>query len=484
MGVNMMFKRCLALLLCVLFLPLGALADAAPALSFRLTFDMDASAYPDDVRDIMPGIADLLNELSFEGLLTGLDGEFDLKADLLLRGLERTRTDIHLFGTEEIWHVRSSLLGHETLSFVMYTLLEFALKGYTHMRIPFQRVAILVEPYVHTDPFIGFARIANPVLFAEEGSRAIRRDTLLDMAGQLQENLETNLYFRNWAQAVAVETGYDEYLMDLIRDLPDWLETFVPRDGITVAIDDHSETWSAGTLTLLRMETDQSGARSVSAALPPMTDGSTITFDAATQPDGELLHFSADLVIRDSDDEALLNLHADGSAPVSLPVAQAFSLTWDATGPMVGGDGVHLRFEGEPTDSGVVIRQLTPDRSMVMLTMTAELETTDVDFVPDSAGDSIYAFAVDTNSLSDLVDRIASPLVRGLLPLIAQAPTSSCQTLMNMLEESGVFGLLTEGFSADEESWDESDWEDEDWEDGDWEDSDWEDGDWGDDWDD
>ena len=468
MGVTGMLKRLIALLLCVLLLPVGAFADPAPALNFRLSFDMDAEAYPDNVRDIMPGIADLLNELTIEGLLTGLDGYFDLRADVLLRGLERTRTDIHLFGTEEIWHARSSLLGNETLSFVMYTLLEFALKGYTHMRIPFQRVAILVEPYVHTSPFSSFANTANPVLFEKEGRRTISRKALNEMALKLQEDVETNLYFRSWAQAMAMESGYDDYLMDLIRRLPEWLATFVSKNGITVTVDDVSETWKADKLTLAHLETDQSGAQAISITLPPMTDGSVINFDAALQPDGDLTHGSLDLTIDDAEGSTLLKLHADGSLPVALPVTRAFSFAWDAEGPMVGGEGVHLRFEGEPTAEGVVLRQLTPDLSAVMLTVTAELKTTQVDFTPDSAGDSIYAFSVDTNTLSDLVNRIASPMVRGLLPLIAQAPTSSCQTLMDLLEDSGVIGLLTDGFTSAEEDWESSDWGD-DWED-DWDD--------------
>lgn len=468
MGVTVVFKRCLALLLCLALLPSAALADAAHGLKFRVTFEMDAQAYPDSVQNIMPGVADLLNVTTVEGLLSGLDGHFDLKADLMLGGQERTRTDLHLFGSEQLWHLRSSLLGDETLSFVMYTLLEFAMKGYTHLRIPLQRAAILVTPYVHKAPFEAFVNIAKPVLFAEEGSRTIGYDALLSMTEQIRDNAESNIRFRYWAQAVGAESGYDEYLMNLFRTFPEWIESFLPRDGLTVTADESGETWSTNALVLLRRETDLSGAQSVVLTLPPLPDGSLFSADGSLQPDGNLTHFSVNLLLNDGDGETLLDLRTNGSMPTALPVTRPFSLSWDADGLMVGGDGVHLRFEGDPTDQGVVIRQRTPDRASVMLTAWVELEATEVDFIAESVKDSTYAFAVDSNSLNDLMARIMGPMVRGLLPLIAQAPTSSCQTLMNLLEDSGVFGLLTDGFTPDDDWESEGDWED-DWDD-DWDD--------------
>ena len=473
MGVTNMIKRLLALLLCLFMLPVSALADviqAAPAVRFRLSFDMDAGAYPESVSDLMSGIADLFNTMTLEGLLTGLDGNFDLQADLLLGGVERTRTDLHLFGSESSWHIRSSLLGGETLTIAMQSLLEFALKGYSHLRLPLQRAAILASPYVHAYPMRNVTGAVQSTLYAQEGTRTVSKNDLVAMARMIRADAESSSDLRNWALAVAMETGYDDYLMDIFLDMPDWIETFVPKQGITITIDESSETWTTNALTLLRRETDLSGTQVLSVALPPLTDGSVITLNAACQPDGGLMHGSFDLLILNGHGKTVLKLHADGSVPVELPVTRDFSLTWDAEGPMVGGDGVHLRFEGEPTATGVILRQLTPDRSAVMLTVTADLEKTQADFSPDWTGDSIQVLSVSSDALNELMGRIASPLFRGLLPLIAQAPASSCQTLMSILERSGVFAMLTDGFTGDED-WDavwDDDWEEywgEEWDD-------------------
>lgn len=467
-----MFKRCLALLLCLFLLPAGALADAytGPSVIFDLRFDMDPEAYPASMKQIAPGVADLMNALTLEGQFTEADGRFELTTDLLLSAMERTRTHFRVFGSEANWHIQSSLLGDETLTVTMENLLEFALKADSHLGVPLQRVAIWASPYLHTHPLDKVIKGVKSVLFAEEGARTVAKDDLMELALLMREHADSNVYFRIWAQAVAMETGYDEYLMDLMYNMPDWVETYVPESGLTVTVDDASQTWTTNALTLLRWETDQSGAQMLSFALPPLAGEGAITLDAALQPDGDLLHGSLDLTIDDEEGETLLSLHADGSLPAALPVTRAFSFAWDAEGPFVGGDGVHLRFEGEPTATGVVLRQLTPDLSKVMLTVTADLEATEAEFTPKLEGDPFYVLSVNSDSLNELMHRIASPMIRGLLPLIAQAPTSSCQTLMNLLEDSGVFAMLTDGFSGDGDGWD-NDWDD-DW-----------DEDWDDDWD-
>ena len=455
-----MTRRVLALLLCLVLLPVSALASAhenAPAARFRLAFDMNPEAYPDDARAVTPGIADLLRVLTIEGQLAMADGEFELKTDLLLGGIERTRTDLRLFGTEELWHIRSSLLGNETLTMVMRAFLEFAVKGYSHLGIPLQRAAILVTPFVHTAPLRGFYDLLVGTVYAEPGTHTVLKSDLMEMAAQARALADSDIQFGVWTRAMAMETGYDGYLADLILTLPEWLETFMPLNGLTITRDEAVETWTTNALTLFRREQDQSGGQVVSVALPPMLDGNVITLDASLQPDGDLYHGSLNLLIDDGWGGTLLDLRVSGSLPARLPITRDFSLIWDAEGLIVGGEGAHLLFEGEPTATGVILRQWTPDRSTVMLTVTADIEPTQANFSADPEGESVYILSVNGETLSELMSRIASPMIRGLLPLIAQAPTSSCQTLMNLLEDSGVFALLTEGFASEGDEWE---WDD------------------------
>ena len=437
---------------------MGALAEthrSAPATRFRLSFDMNPDAYPEELQAYMPGIADLLRALTLEGQLATAEGEFELRADALMNGVERTRTDLRLFGTESQWHITSSLLGRETLTLDVSSLLEFAIKCYSHLGIPLQRVAILATPYVHTLPFRGIYQRITTTLYTDPGTHTLTWSDMIYMGNIVRMLTEDNTQLSMWTRALAMETGYENYLFDLIQNMPDWLQTFIPATGFTVTKDESTETWTTNTLTLLTREWDQAGGQSIAVTLPPMLDGSVLTLNAALLPDGDLYHVSANFLIDDGEGGTLLKLHAEGSLPTGLPVAREFSLLWDAEGMIVGGDGVHLRFSGEPIDGGVVIRQWTPDSGDVMLSVTAELERTEADFSADVAGESVHVLSVNGETLGELMNSIASPMIRGLLPLIAQAPTSSCQTLMNLLEDSGVFALLTEGFMTEEEFWDE-----------------------------
>ena len=456
-----MFRKALSLLLCLMLLPAGALCEAADGFWFRLTFDMDETAYPAEVRDIVSAIADLAEVLTLEGVYAGLDGYFDLQADLVLNGQERTRTDLHLFGSDAHWNVRSSLLGNETLTIVMVSLLEFAIKGYSHLGIPLQRVLILASPYVHLSGLSALIDAARPLLFSSGRSRTITRNTMIRAAEAVAAAAEDDRAFRYWTEALFMETGYDLYMHGLPAQFPDWIRSFVPSDGVKVRVTDQSQVWTAGKLTLARWETDLFGAQTLSIALPPLPDGLTVTFDAAIQPDGDLTHGSFDLLAVDAKGEVLLRLHADGSLPRALTIMRAFSLTWEAEGLAVGGEGVHLLFEGEPADGGMTIRQVDPVTGAAMLTVHAALSTAAVNVEPIGHAGGVELLSVNGDSLAGLMTNIFSPLVRGLLPVIAQAPASFCQTLMDLLESSGVFALLTDGLSGDDgwgETWD--DWDD------------------------
>ena len=57
-------QRILSALLVILLLPLTSMAETAEqghGLRMDLSFQMNADAYPDDMQELMPGIADALN---------------------------------------------------------------------------------------------------------------------------------------------------------------------------------------------------------------------------------------------------------------------------------------------------------------------------------------------------------------------------------------------------------------------------------------
>jgi len=348
-------------------------------------------------------------------------------------------------------------------------MLEFAMKAYSHLTIPLQRAVVLLMPYVHTHGVGEITDAMVPVLFAEEGSRQIPRAALMEMAEAVALAAEGRP-FRYWAAALGRETGYEYELRDMMTAFPDWLDSFVTDDGIIVEITDTSETWTAGDHVIFEHTFSLDDAQSVKLSLPASANGYTITAEAAFQQEDGLFHGSIDLLIMDKWETEVLNLHANGTIPTAWPVTRAFSLTWDADGTAVGGDGVHLYFEGEGTGDSITLRQMTPDMAQTMFT----LRLTGLKDVPPSVEpytDKGLSFvSVTSDTLAELMRSIAMPMVKGLLPVLAEVPATACQSILDLMENSGVFGLLTDGLLGGDE-WAEDEWSEDEW----YEDEDWED---------
>lgn len=441
-----MFRRIIALLLCMLT-PAAALAEEAEGLHYRLDFQINAEAYPEELQDVMAGLADLAEALTVEGKFFRNQEHFELQAELMLHDMEATRTELTLYGTEDQWAVSSPALGKETLLFNLTGLMEFAIKGYTHLQVPLQRVALLF-PFAHRLGLCVLVDTARSTLMAETGSRTLSRKVVMDLAEQMADTAANYVPFEYWAAMIGRETGYDDYIMSLLAQLPEWVEGFLPSSGLTVEVSENGETWLAGGEVLLRRDTDQSGAQALSVRLPAMPDGTLIDLDAAYQPGDDFAYGSLNLLLKDGFGETILRLHTDGSLPTSLPPQRPFSLVWEAEGPLVGGEGVHLYFEGAVSDQLVMIRQMTPDRTQTMLTVTAELENVQEDWTPQ-APDGVDLFGIESEGLNALMHRLLRPMAKGLLPLIAEMPYTACQAVMNLMESSGIFGVLTSGITEE-----------------------------------
>lgn len=456
------FKKWMALLLCLCMLPVSALGEGFGT-EFQLSFEMNAQAYPEDVRDVLSGIADLVNAVTVEGVFEAEGGYFETDFDLLVNGAERTRTPVQITGDKANWSFRSPLLGKEAVFLLIEGMLEFAMKGYAHMEIPAQRVAILLTPYVHTHGVGEITAAMAPVLFAQEGSRQIPRAALKEMAQAVALAAESRS-FRYWAAALGRETGYEYEIRDAMTAFPEWLESFVGHDGITVEITDTAETWSTGDLVLFERTFSLDDAQSMKLTLPATPNGYTITAEAAFQQGEGLFYGSIGLLIMDEWETVVLDLHTNGTLPTVWPVTRTFSLTWDADGMAVGGDGVHLYFEGEGDGESITLRQMTPDMAQNMFTVNLTgLKAVEASVEPYTEL-GLCLMTVTSDTLAELMRAVAMPMISGLLPVLAETPATACQSILDLLESSGVFGLVTDGLLGGDE-WAEDEWSEDDWED-------------------
>lgn len=481
-----------ALLMCLyLLLPQLALADSqANAVAFTLEAEMFPEAYPQQDQSLMQSLSQLVNILTLEGTFQYNEDCMDLDMEALLDHDESTRTGVQIYGYESRWSVRSSLFGEEELTLSLQALLEFCMKAYFHLEVPLQRVGLLVTPYVHKDGLGTLSALWNQVMHAESGTRTIARDDVLDLAQRISDAAPSDRAFTYWVQAVALEAGYDGVINDFVSLLPEWADEFLDDSGLTITVDDAGEIWATGSATLFS-RTEKDGWTTLSLSLPMTTDGYILSAFCTLKDNGANLDADIRLSVTQEGENILdLRLSAD-NLPQVIPANGDFTLSYDATGDAVPG-GFHLLFEGSNTDGAFTLHQKDAATGETMLTLTGSAVPTAV----TSPLNWTYAdlnglefFSVNDITLSQFISDVKQPLITGVLALLKRAPMAACQSLMDLVTDTGIFDLLTSSASdvedIDEASWDDEEWYEESWDEESWEDDSWADENWDDvDWDD
>ena len=442
------FRRMLALLVCLCLLaaaPAQAEEDVT-GVRFSLRAQLEPSAFSaaSDTLKTLSGLSQLLDAITLEGTLDrSFTGSFDLNAALTLYGLPETRTGLRMFGMDSHWCVQSSLLGDETLMINLLALLEFSIKAYSHLDIPLQRAALLATPYVHTSAFEALVSAWNQVVGAKTGSRTITRARLLSLAGQLADIAANDRAFRYWVQAVALESGYDEVIMEVMQALPQWADEVIASGGLVITVKGSTETWRTGNTTLFT-RTVENGLDVWSLTLPPLPGGYLLAASGQSRNTDHTFSLS---ITEDSGGTVLsASLHAS-SLPEALPVSGPFSITVSLTGDAAG-DGTHLVLEGDGAQGQVTVSLRQADAELPMVTISGQLLPYEPASVPSyTAADmvGVNLLSVNDTTLAELMQRILEPLIRGGLPLLANAPAAGVQSLMDLLSDSGILSMLAGG---------------------------------------
>lgn len=462
-----LFKRMTALLLCLCLLsPCLASAENAHAVSFTLAAEVNPAAYPVQDQPLMEGLKDLIGMIALEGAFQYDDDCMDLSFDLLMDGDENTRTDVRLYGTQSTWAAQSSLLGDEQLIFHLTALLEFCMKAYFHLEVPLQRIGLVMTPYVHTDGWRTLVNLWKPVMETEAGSRVIPRENVLALMQSIAAEAEVDRAFTYWVMATATESGYDESIRAAMSTLPEWADSFLGEEGVTITVDGDNQTWTTGGVTLFT-QTVQDGWTTLSLSLPVSPDGYLLSGFLSLKDNDVTFNMDARLDITLEDDSILdLRLNAD-QLPQVIPASGPFSLTWDVTGDAVP-EGYHIRFEGESDNGAFTLRQLDAATGETMLTLTGTALPAQVTSPLNWQNADLTGtpfFSVSDVTLSNFVASVMKPMLKGMLPLLVKAPIEACQALMDLICDKGIFDLLTSSSTsadvADEESFtmDESDYE-------------------------
>ncbi len=424
-----------ALALAAVLSPCG-LSARAEGLRFTLRVSVDADAYPPSTRSLAEAMTPLAEASLLSGTLARQGESFDLNLTLALGEKDDARADVRLYGLPSHWGVTSPLLGNQALMVNHLAWMEFAVKAHNHLDLPLRPLFLLSSPYAHTSALSGAGALCAQALGLNGTPHSVSAEALRALAEDLSALAETDRALYYWVEALGMDSGADELILSALEALPDYVSAHFP-DGLTVEETETALRWKDGNAVVLSLERT-GGARAVRLALPELVE-----FRAEVRARGGFIEGNVKVAC------AALTMDAAFCFPTALPVAEAFGLTVDASGPLTGDAGVHLRLSGEPTADGVVVRQYLPEQGQPL--WTAEVDLAAAELVcpvyrpEDVAG--VNVLSVTGPTLNALLAEVAEPMVKGAFPLLAEAPAVSCQALMDVLEARGILPLLLEGMA-------------------------------------
>lgn len=426
------------LLRTLLALTLCLLTALSPALSEGFRFTLQSAADPEQVpgelRELTAGIAALLEAASVDGTLVVNGSSFELDAAMHMgSGWSACDTAFRLFGTDSHWGLRSSLLGETELMINCAALLPFGQKVRDHMGLPLD-TATLAVPYTHVDSLSSVMAALSPLFPAENGTTSLTRAELDAIVSELLRLSDEDAAFSRWLDATGLRRTFRRYC----RGFASISEIILP--GLKVTRKDGSLTWSAGLLPVMSLKETKTGLTG-SFSIPLLLDMSL-----NVQTAGAVVTGSAKLSMDSASASLAFTLPA--AFPCEL-AAISIAASYDVSGEP--GRSFSLLLDGECHGNDVTLRLLNGETARPMLTVNAKVEAFTPAVLPAYTPElltGVNVLSVTSDSLRALLLEVWQPLLTGCFDLITAAPPQAVQTLMDVLEDSGVIDLLTDSLSG------------------------------------
>ncbi len=411
--------RLLALLL-ALCLPVCALGESA----CRWDAKFDIAYRSED--PALQAVLDLLNAMEFRGTWAERDGAFDLTAEASFTGSD-AKASLALGGVASHWQLTSPLLGNVALMFNNPAMIEFGNKIYNHLGLPLEKLTLLY-PWAWEDALAAPLEAFNALFYAEEGDRLIPAADCVAFAETVAEIAENDRAFSNLLLALGEDEGEPGgEVLNLISIVTEWL-SMPSVEGIRIRANGGTETWYVVARGADVYFMTRTGSR-IDILLPSaLFSGYELV--GSFHPNGEDWVFSLRIGSRQ---DPQLELGAEFNA-----TGEDWDLALRASGSMLGKS---LAFNVSRTGETICVTTALSREPWATLTLRTAAWTPDR--WPDWTAEKVQGrnfYSLDDSTLAQLVKDTAVPMVRGLVPLIAAAPTSAVTALMDWLEEGPLGG--------------------------------------------
>ncbi len=336
------------------------------------------------------GIAALLSAAEISGAYAADGDSFHASVNVGFAG-QKVPARFEVYGVPSHFGVKSSLLGDTELMINNLALAEFGLKAYNYLGIPLHRASLLI-PYVHTSAFEVLSNAVSPLLPREDCTITLSSEDVADLMASLALLCEEDRTVRCYLSALSLDAW--TLADDLVESC---------ASGLTIRREGDQLTWTAqGEDLLLFRQTERAFTFTLHV-------GGSMAYVHADWPDGS---FCANIILQG---EAFEN-----------------RLLFDVNAAMHQ-DGWNIRISDK--NGGMELH--------AALTLGGAAGLSAPDYTADAIG-GVNVLSVNGESLADLMAAAALNLIPGFISLVAAAPAQGVQSLMDMLDESGVLAMLSD----------------------------------------
>ena len=325
--------------------------------------------------------------------------------------------------------------------------LPLALKMYDYFNIPLQDLVLLI-PYITKQGTDGLKGLWENT-FTNVSNINLTQDEVIQLAGNLQELWNEDGNLRDWLKAIGIRSGFADIVEEEMETVEDYVRNRFPN-GLIRIVGENYETWMSGE-TLIATQHTENGEEIFELLLPATEQYELVTeINNKTQMIGKCKNIDLDMEIA-SDEENWLDLILTGkNVPDTCFFTEPFVLDIKTTGYLTGEND--LKIVGETTDDdGFAISFFLVDRLIgqyhqavrVSGTIEKVLNYSNPPYDLAEEYEWVYLGGLSDSSFSDLMNNIAGPFMKGILPVLVQVPTITCQVILDQLTEHGVLNLLS-----------------------------------------
>lgn len=503
-----MIRRTLCLLLALmLLLPAAFSEEAEPArrLDFNLQFSLNGNAFPVGYRLRARGYAELINRMTLQGSLTWRkDTEsFDLNAALCYTDKPDIGIHFRLYGIPGRLFFTSPLLGNETILLNMYAFLEFSIKAKSILGINLPWLALLY-PFCTQQSFLALWDSLNSAFGSFSKSAVVSQGQIRTLSGIWRDLLQNNNNLNQWITALSAVVSSPALIEEEFSSLPDYLLYSVSRNHpLTLSVTENEMTVDNAfgqtlfrrichdhiTESLLSLPATDNGyvpsfsfrvendtdirSMELSASYRKQSESAKVLPSDASDDPGETDVLSDSSGAEDEDDpgfdmdsemewwdddesekypEHALSLVFNGhSLPCHFPADADFTLDFSLLGSLI--PNYSLVFLCSTKKNGAVsiavCKPFDPTSEPVSI---LRCEGTAIPAAPDFSPDyrntgreGVYSvFSFNEIKLAEFRNKVARPLLRGLLTFVAEAPAAACQSLLDDLTDMNILDFILE----------------------------------------